>query len=293
MAEDTKKRAVELTIGGKPRSFDIDDPVLPDWVEDKKLSAGDFPYDKKMKREDYDAALEALQVELVKVQFWLQATGKRVMAVFEGRDAAGKGGIIQRLTAEWDPRHFEVHPIAAPTAVEKAQDFLWRFRNRLPEPGDITIFDRSWYGRVLVERVEKYASDDEWRRAYDEINAFEAELVESGTTLVKLFVHVSQKEQDRRLKDRLDDPWKRWKTGLDDYRNRSRREDYLSAMHDMFARTDTGGAPWVVINGNDKKSARIHALTAVADQLEAHVDMTPLPLDPELERVAKAALRLD
>jgi len=144
---------------------------------------------------------------------------------------------------------------------------------------------------VLVERVEGFASEAEWRAGYDAINAFEAELADSGTTLVKLFVHVSQKEQDKRLAARLDDPWKRWKTGLEDYRNRAKRDEYLAAMHDMFARTDTGGAPWVVINGNHKKSARIHALTAIADRLAAAVDMSPPPLDPEVERVARAALR--
>ncbi|MFN3434836.1 MAG: polyphosphate kinase 2 family protein [Sphingomonas sp.] len=240
----------------------------------------------------YKRDLAAVQERLERILVAHIIHGRRAVVMLEGWDAAGKGGIIQRLTADWDPRHFEVYPIAAPTVVEKAHDFLWRFRTRLPEPGNITVFDRSWYGRVLVERVERYATEDEWRSAYDAINAFEAELIEGGTTLVKLFVHVSQVEQDKRLKDRLDDPWKRWKTGADDYRNRSRREDYLAAMHDMFARTDTGGAPWVVVNGNDKKAARIHALTAVADHLEANVDMTPPPLDPELERVAKAALGL-
>ncbi len=238
----------------------------------------------------YKRDLAALQDRLERILVAYIIHGRRAVVMLEGWDAAGKGGIIQRLTAQWDPRHFEVYPISAPTAEEKAHEFLWRFRTRLPEAGNVTIYDRSWYGRVLVERVEGYASEEEWRAAYDAINTFEAELVEDGTTLVKLFVHVSQAEQDKRLKDRLTDPWKRWKTGLDDYRNRSRREDYLTAMHDMFARTDTGGAPWVVINGNDKKSARIHALTAVADQLEANVDMTPPPLDPELERVARAAL---
>jgi polyphosphate kinase 2 (PPK2 family) len=241
----------------------------------------------------YKRDVAALQDRLERILVAHIVHGRRAVVMFEGWDAAGKGGIIQRLTAEWDPRHFEVYPISAPTADEKAHDFLWRFATRLPTAGNITIFDRSWYGRVLVERVEGYASEAEWRHAYDEINAFEAGLVEGGTTLVKLFVHVSQHEQDKRLKARLDDPWKRWKTGPDDYRNRSRRENYLSAMHDMFARTDTGGAPWVVVNGNDKKAARIHALTAIADQLQANVDMTPPPLDPELERVAKAALGLD
>lgn len=248
-------------------------------------------YDKKQAyKGHYKRDLAALQERLEHILVAHIVHGRRAVVMLEGWDAAGKGGIIQRLTAEWDPRYYEVYPIAAPSAEEKAHDFLWRFQTRLPKPGNIIVFDRSWYGRVLVERVEGFASEAEWRAGYDAINAFEAELAEGGTTLVKLFVHVSQKEQDKRLEARLDDPWKRWKTGLEDYRNRAKREDYLAAMHDMFARTDTGGAPWTVINGNDKKAARIHALTEVAGQLAAAVDMTPPPLDPELERVARAAL---
>ncbi|WP_295562378.1 polyphosphate kinase [uncultured Sphingomonas sp.] len=248
-------------------------------------------YDKKQAyKGHYKRDLAALQERLEHILVAHIVHGRRAVVMLEGWDAAGKGGIIQRLTAEWDPRYYEVYPIAAPSAEEKAHDFLWRFQTRLPKPGNIIVFDRSWYGRVLVERVEGFASETEWRAGYDAINAFEAELAEGGTTLVKLFVHVSQKEQDKRLEARLDDPWKRWKTGLEDYRNRAKREEYLAAMHDMFARTDTGGAPWTVINGNDKKAARIHALTEVADRLEAAVDMTPPPLDPELERVARAAL---
>jgi polyphosphate kinase 2 (PPK2 family) len=212
------------------------------------------------------------------------------VVMFEGWDAAGKGGIIERLVAKWDQRHYEVYPIAAPTDEEKAHDYLWRFRTRLPEPGNIAVFDRSWYGRVLVERVEGYASEDEWQRAYDEINAFEAEIAERSTTLIKLFVHTSQAEQDKRLKARIADPWKRWKTGLDDFRNRDRRWDYLAAMHDMFARTDTGDAPWFIVDGDDKKAARIAALTYIADTLAAAVDMSPPPLDPEVAAVAREAL---
>ncbi len=248
-------------------------------------------YEKKQAyKGHYKRDLAALQERLEHILVAHIVHGRRAVVMLEGWDAAGKGGIIQRLTAEWDPRYYEVYPIAAPSAEEKAHDFLWRFKTRLPKPGNIIVFDRSWYGRVLVERVEGFASEAEWRAGYDAINAFEAELAEGGTTLVKLFVHVSQREQDKRLVARLDDPWKRWKTGLEDYRNRAKREAYLAAMHDMFARTDTGGAPWTVINGNDKKAARIHALTEVADQLAAAVDMTPPPLDPELERVARAAL---
>ncbi len=239
---------------------------------------------------DYRADLKALQARLEHIQVAHIVHGRAAVVLFEGWDAAGKGGIIQRLTADWDQRNYEVYPIFAPTTEENAHDFLWRFRTRLPEPGNIVIFDRSWYGRVLVEHVEGYATPDEWERGYGEINAFEAELEAAGTTLIKVFVHTTQKEQDKRLRARLADPWKRWKTGLDDFRNRARRADYLTTMHDMFARTDTGGAPWLAIDGNNKKAARIAALTAIADRLEAAVPMDPPPLDPEVEHAAREAL---
>jgi AMP-polyphosphate phosphotransferase len=239
---------------------------------------------------DYDTDLKALQARLARLQVAHLCHKRRAVIVFEGWDAAGKGGAIKRLTAEWDPRYFEVFPIAAPSAEERARHFLWRFWTRLPAAGNIAVFDRSWYGRVLVERVEGFASEPEWRRGYDEINEFEAQQADSGTTIIKLFLHITQKEQDKRLRERLEDPWKRWKTGLDDYRNRARRQDYLEAMAEMFRRTDTRWAPWVAIDANDKKAARIAALKAVADRLEAFVPLEPPPLDPELARVAKAAL---
>jgi polyphosphate kinase 2 (PPK2 family) len=241
---------------------------------------------------DYSDDLAALQDRLERVQAAHIAHGQRSVIMFEGWDAAGKGGIIQRLTAELDPRFFEVWPIGAPSEEEKARHFLWRFWKRLPGNREISIFDRSWYGRVLVERVEGLATEAEWRKGYDEINAFEAQQADSGATLVKIFVHVTQKEQDRRLKDRLEHPWKRWKTGLDDYRNRAKRAGYLEAMHEMFERTSTKAAPWTVIDGNDKKAARIAALTAIADRLEAFVPMEPPELDPQVERVARKALDL-
>lgn len=241
---------------------------------------------------DYDDALAAVQERLARIQVAHIVHKRRSVIMLEGWDAAGKGGIIKRLTAEWDPRYFEVWPIAAPSAEEKARHFLWRFWRRLPMNGDIAVFDRSWYGRVLVERVEGYATEAEWRRGYDEINAFEAQQVDAGTSIVKLFIHVTQAEQDKRLKARLQHPWKRWKTGADDYRNRDRREDYLTAMADMFRHTDTHSAPWHPIDGNDKKAARIKALTVIADRLEAVVPMDPPPLDPALEKLARKALGL-
>ena len=240
----------------------------------------------------YDKALAKLQKRLSHIHFAHIVHKRRAIILFEGWDAAGKGGIIKRLTAEWDPRYFEVWPISAPTEEEKAHHFLWRFWPPLPGWGGMTIFDRSWYGRVLVERVEGFATKDEWKRGYAEINDFEAQQIATGATLVKVFVHVTQKEQDKRLRARLEHPWKRWKTGLDDYRNRAKRARYLEAMHDMFERTSTKQAPWTVIDGNDKKAGRIAALTAIADQLEANVSMEPPELDPQVERVARKALDL-
>jgi polyphosphate kinase 2 (PPK2 family) len=240
----------------------------------------------------YRKTLAKLQKRLARIHYAHIIHHHRAIVMLEGWDAAGKGGIIERLTAGWDPRFFQVWPIAAPSEEEASHDFLWRFRRRLPEPRDIAIFDRSWYGRVLVERVEGFASEAEWQAGYEAINAFQAEQVAAGTTLVKIFVHITQKQQDKRFRDRLTHKWKRWKTGLDDYRNRARRSDYLVAMAEMFARTDTAEARWIVIDGNDKKAARIAALTAIADALEANVSMQPPQLDPELERVARAALGL-
>lgn len=238
---------------------------------------------------DYHDALAAVQKRLAQIQAAFIIERARAVVIFEGWDAAGKGGAIQRMTAELDPRHFKVHPISAPTTEECERHFLWRFWTKLPGRGDIAIFDRSWYGRVLVERVERLASEADWRRAYREINEFEAQQVESGTAVIKLFLHTTQAEQDRRLAQRLDHPWKRWKTGAEDFRNRARRADYLEAIHEMFERTDTAAAPWRVIDADNKKAARIAALEHVASQLEAHVEMTPPPLDPEVAALAEAA----
>ena len=238
---------------------------------------------------DYSDDLGELEDRLERLQAAHIIHGQRSIIMFEGWDAAGKGGIIQRLTASLDPRFFEVWPIGAPTDEEKARHFLWRFWKRLPGNREISIFDRSWYGRVLVERVEGFASEAEWRKSYDEINEFEAQLTGSATNLVKLFVHITQEEQDERFAARLDDPWKRWKTGTEDYRNRSKRKDYLAAIEEMFAQTNTRWAPWKVIDGNHKKTARIAALTHIVETLEAVVPMTPPDRDPAVVKLAAKA----
>jgi polyphosphate kinase 2 (PPK2 family) len=238
----------------------------------------------------YRKDLAKLQARLERILGAYIVYGRRAVIAFEGWDCAGKDGIIQRLVAEWSQAHYEVTPIGAPSAQEAAHDFLWRFRTRLPDPGQVAIFDRTWYGRVLVERVEKLASAAKWRRSYDTINTFEQHLVEDGIVLIKIFVHITQKEQDKRLRARLDDPWKRWKTGKNDFRNRSYRTAYLEAMTEMFARTDRPNTPWWVVDGNNKKAARIAALRYIADRLEAAVDMHPPKLDPEIALIAKEAI---
>src|SRR5512139_24409 len=235
---------------------------------------------------DYEAALAALQERLSRILVAHIVHKRRAVIVFEGWDASGKGGTIQRLTAKWDPRSFEVWPIAAPSEIEKAHHFLWRFWTRLPAAGEIAVFDRSWYGRVLVERVEGSAVEAEWSRGYDEINEFEAQQVDAGTSFVKLFLHVTQKEQDKRLRARFEHPWKRWKVTADDFRNRAQRPAYIAAINDMFAQTDTRWAPWHVVDGNDKKAARIASLTIIADTLERAVPMQPPPVSPELDELA-------
>ncbi len=240
---------------------------------------------------DYQNDLATLQ-ERVSRLFVANAVHKRkAILVCEGWDAAGKGGAIQRLTAECDPRHYKVWPIAAPSEDEKAHHYLWRFWRRMPAAGEVAIFDRSYYGRVLVERVEGFASEAEWRRAYDEINELEASLANDGAVIVKLFFHVTQKEQDKRLAARLDHEWKRWKVGPEDFRNRARRADYLAAIKEMFAQTDSRWAPWTAIDGNDKKATRIAALTRVADTLAAALPGEPPPFRPEMEQAAQDFLK--
>jgi polyphosphate kinase 2 (PPK2 family) len=244
-------------------------------------------------RGNYSDDLAALQERLSRILVSHIVHKRRSLVVCEGWDAAGKGGAIQRLTSGWDPRAFRVWPVKAPTEAEKARHFLWRFWSKLPGAGEIAVFDRSWYGRVLVERVEGLASEAEWRRAYDEINEFEAQQAYDGTTIVKLFFHITQETQDARLRARLDHPWKRWKVTAEDFRNRLRREDYLAAAADMLEGTNTRWAPWTAIDGNNKKAARIAALTAVADALEAACPVKPPEPDPEVLRLARAAFGED
>ena len=255
-----------------------------------KLRLDDFEGDSDLDRPDYDSQLEALQHQLELVQAAYINQGRKAIVALEGWDAAGKGGLITRMVGPLDHRYTKVWSIGAPTKQEAEHHYLWRFWQRLPGCREIAVFDRTWYGRVLVERVDGLAAPDVWKRAYDEINAFEALHVADGTRIIKLFLHITQDEQDKRLKERIETPWKRWKTGTDDYHNRSQRAGYLEAYHDMFDKTSTKIAPWTVIAANDKKSARIKGLQKVVDVLGDGVDLAYPPVDPELRKIAEKAL---
>ena len=244
----------------------------------------------KMDYADYERRLTSLQGALQLIQQAYLGTPERALVVLEGWDTAGKGGVVRRLGWALDPRSFKVHPIAAPTQHERAQHYLERFWTRLPENGQIVLFDRSWYGRVLVERIEGFATTKEWQRAYREINEFERMLVDSGVRLVKLFLHITPEEQVRRFRDRLINPLKRWKLSYEDFRNRARWSHYETAIEDMMAQTATKAAPWYLIPADDKTYGRIAALRILVDRLGKDVRLEPRPIDPGLLKEAKHAL---
>jgi len=195
--------------------------------------------------------------------------GPPLCVVFEGWDASGKGGAIKRLVDHLDPRHVRVSQFAAPTYDEQRHHFLWRFWPRLPGWGGMAVLDRSWYGRVLVERVEKLATKEQWQRAYDEIVGFETTLAAEGMILVKFWLHVTPEEQERRFERRRHDPLKAWKLTDEDWRNRDKRKHYERAVEDMLERTDHPAAPWHVIAGEDKRWARVDVVRRVCDAIEA------------------------
>lgn len=220
----------------------------------------------------YKERLEQLQGTLNQLSRRAQDAGVSTILVFEGWDAAGKGGAIRRITAAMDARIYQVIPIQAPSDEENAQHYLWRFWRHLSRAGRFTIFDRSWYGRVLVERVEGFATEPEWRRAYAEINDFEDQLIQSGIVLCKFWLHISKDEQLARFKHREETPYKRWKLTDEDMRNRERWDAYEAAVNTMVERTSTSVAPWTLVEGNDKRYARVKILETVCDRLKMGLD---------------------
>jgi len=219
----------------------------------------------------YKERLEKFQLEFLHLQPRLQQSRRSLILVFEGPDAAGKGGVIKRAVERLDPRNMRVYSVVKPTPEEYRHHYLWRFWNKLPGYGDIAIFDRSWYGRVLVERVEGFASKTEWKRAYEEINQFEKTLVDDGTILLKFYLHITKDEQLLRFKKREGDPYKHWKINSEDWRNREKWDQHNEAAEDMFEQTNTKHAPWNLVEANYKWHARVKVLKSIVRTLEAEV----------------------
>lgn len=224
--------------------------------------------DIKLDKDLYKKRLKTLQFEMLNAQQYLFNNQIGLILVFEGMDAAGKGGAIKRLTERIDPRGYVVHPISAPQSHELRHHYMQRFWRKLPQHGQIGIFDRSWYGRVLVERIEDFATKTEWSRAYDEINNFEKMLTDGDYIVIKFWLHISEEEQLNRFIERQNDPYKIWKLTGEDWRNREKWSQYVNAANEMFEKTNTHNAPWILVPGNDKKYARIRVL----EETLAHIE---------------------
>lgn len=223
---------------------------------------------KELSKEEYKEKLDKYQKKLAQLQIDMFKERIPTVIGFEGWDAAGKGGAIRRLTAALDPLGFNVHPVAAPNIVEKQFHYQWRFWVNLPQPGCIKIFDRTWYGRVMVERIEGFAKPEEWQRAYDEIKDMEAQWAEHGMAIAKFWLQIDKDEQLKRFNERQNDPNKQWKITDEDWRNRDKWDDYEDAVNEMLVRTDTSYAPWIIVEGNNKYYARLKVLKSIIDLFE-------------------------
>ncbi|HNT74960.1 MAG TPA: polyphosphate kinase 2 [Anaerolineae bacterium] len=232
----------------------------------------------RLKRKFYEAELSKLQLELVKLHYWIKEKGLKVVVIFEGRDAAGKGGMIKRITERLNPRICRVVALGVPTEREKTQWYFQRYAPYLPAGGEMVLFDRSWYNRAGVERVMNFCTEDEYREFLRSCPEFERMLIRSGVTLVKYWFSVSDEEQERRFQARLDDPTKRWKLSPMDLESRRRWEDYSKAKDEMFAYTDTKQSPWYVVNSNDKRRAHLNCISHLLSVI-SYQDLTPPPME--------------
>ncbi|MCF1468721.1 polyphosphate kinase 2 [Agrobacterium vitis] len=253
-------RGVTLRIRGELRAFDIDDPALPDWVEKEALSSGGHPYDKKLKREVYDEELKKLQIELVKVQYWLQSTRKRVMALFEGRDAAGKGGTIHSILEYMNPRSVHNVALTKPTETELGQWYFQRYITHFPGGGDMSLFDRSWYNRAVVEPVMGFCTPDQYEHFLEQAPRFEKLIRQEGIYFFKFWLDIGQEMQIKRFHDRRHDPLKVWKLSPMDIAALDKWGDYTEKRDRMLKETHTKHAPWIVAKANDKRRAHLNVI---------------------------------
>ena len=262
LKEEKKKAAETLLKAGE-------NPAENSRYQNGVLSGIDLS--KTMTRETYKKEIDRLQKKLELLHSELYRLRIPVVLGFEGWDAGGKGGAIRRLTSHLDPRGYQVCPTAAPNDIEKKHHYLWRFWNRMPKAGHIAIFDRTWYGRVMVERIEGFCREEEWRRAYQEINEMESHLVNAGAVVLKFWLQIDKDEQKRRFEERMRIPEKQWKITDEDWRNREKWDQYELAVNEMLVRTSTTYAPWIVVEGNCKYYARVKVLRTVVEALEKKI----------------------
>jgi polyphosphate kinase 2 len=258
-----KKSAVTLMLGGVERVFDIDDPELPKWIDDKSLTAGGYPYDKKLDNDKYEEKLETLQIELVKLQAWMQATGQRVMILFEGRDAAGKGGTINAVRANMNPRNARNVALTKPTETERGQWYYQRYVVHFPTAGEFVTFDRSWYNRAGVEPVMGFCTPVQCENFLDQTPDFEKMIVNDGIHFFKFWLDIGRETQLERFHERRHSPLRNWKFSPIDVAGMTKWDDYTEKRDIMFERTHTPHAPWIVVRGNDKRRCRLEVIRRI------------------------------
>ncbi|MBP2548169.1 polyphosphate kinase 2 [Neorhizobium galegae] len=261
-------RIAHLTIDGKSRSFDIDDPHLPKWVSENALGSDNYPYDKKLDNDRYHEDLEKLQIELVKAQIYLQKTGKRVMALFEGRDAAGKGGSIFAIHACLNPRSARVVALTKPTETEAGQWYFQRYVTHFPTAGELVLFDRSWYNRAVVEPVMGFCTPEQHRHFLKMTPSFEQLIVDEGIHFFKFWLNIGREMQMKRFHDRRHDPLKIWKLSPMDIAALSKWDDYSEKRDLMLDKTHTKAAPWTIVRANDKRRARLNIIRHILTTLD-------------------------
>ncbi|TWG99930.1 polyphosphate kinase 2 [Mesorhizobium sp. J18] len=254
---------MKMNIDGVEHTFDIDDPRLPEWVEAKVITAGGFPYEKKLKRKEYEESLEKLQIELVKMQTWMQATGARVMALFEGRDAAGKGGTIQRVRKYMNPRTARNVALPKPTEAEAGQWYFQRYVTHFPTRSEFVTFDRSWYNRGVVEPVMGFCTPEQHEQFLAEAPRFEQSIVMDGIHLFKFWLNIGRETQLKRFHDRRHSLLKHWKFSPMDIAGMAKWDDYTKMRDLMIERTHTDYAPWTIVRANDKRRARLAVMRRI------------------------------
>lgn len=261
-------KPVDIEIGGKQRSFDVDDPKLPGWVDDNALISGGYPYEKKFDKDEYDDALKRLQIELVKVQYWLQATGQRVISLYEGRDAAGKGGTIFVTRAYLNPRSARVVALAKPTEAEHGQWYYQRYVTQFPTAGEFVLFDRSWYNRAGVEPVMGFCTPAQYETFLEETPHFERMVLNDRIYFFKFWLDIGREMQIKRFHDRRHDPLRTWKLSPMDIAALNKWDDYTEKRDRMLEETHKPWAPWTIIRANDKRRARLNAIRHILDRLD-------------------------